>query len=55
MRAFSKSALELNVPCLSFAAVFARQRPSDARAVLKSYEGQDIPSAFRERTKEYKR
>ncbi|GAQ89248.1 Haloacid dehalogenase-like hydrolase (HAD) superfamily protein [Klebsormidium nitens] len=46
------TALLDHLPFLEF---FARQRPSDARAVLKSYEGQDVPSAFRERTKEYKR
>eukprot|EP00850_Spirogloea_muscicola_P020930 SM000231S07477 [mRNA] locus=s231:47708:50703:+ [translate_table: standard] len=33
----------------------ARQRPADTRAVLASYKGQDIPTAFKERTLQYQR
>lgn len=36
-------------------AVVSRQRAPDTRAVLASYEGQDIPTAFKQRAKEYQR
>ena len=36
-------------------AVVARQRPADIRPVLASYQGLDIATEFRERTKEYQR
>ncbi|CAI5486268.1 unnamed protein product, partial [Closterium sp. Naga37s-1] len=36
---------------LPFLECVARQRPADIRVVLQSYEGQDIPTAFKERSK----
>jgi import inner membrane translocase subunit TIM50 len=36
-------------------AVVARQRPTDIRPVLASYDGLDVPTEFRERTKELQR
>jgi import inner membrane translocase subunit TIM50 len=35
--------------------VVARQRPADIRPVLASFQGLDIATEFRERTKEYQR
>lgn len=40
---------------LPFLEFLARNRPPDVRAVLKSYEGMDIPTAFRERAKQVQR
>ncbi|GBG92516.1 hypothetical protein CBR_g55789 [Chara braunii] len=40
---------------MPFLECIARQRPPDARVVLESYKGQDIPTAFRERSKEVQR
>eukprot|EP00850_Spirogloea_muscicola_P018055 SM000161S02437 [mRNA] locus=s161:228822:231464:+ [translate_table: standard] len=40
---------------LPFLECVARQRPADTRAVLASYKGQDIPTAFKERTLQYQR
>jgi len=40
---------------LPFLEFVARQRPVDIRPVLASYEGLDVPTEFRERTKELQR
>ncbi|KAG0599382.1 hypothetical protein M758_12G148000 [Ceratodon purpureus] len=40
---------------LPFLEFVARQRPADIRPVLASYEGLDVPTEFRERTKELQR
>lgn len=40
---------------LPFLEFLARNRPPDVRAVLKSYEGKDVPSTFRERAKQVQR
>ncbi|XP_024382334.1 mitochondrial import inner membrane translocase subunit TIM50 [Physcomitrium patens] len=40
---------------LPFLEFVARQRPADIRPVLASYDGLDIPTEFRERTKELQR
>jgi import inner membrane translocase subunit TIM50 len=40
---------------LPFLEFVARQRPQDIRPVLASYEGLDVPTEFRERTKELQR
>ncbi|XP_024356999.1 mitochondrial import inner membrane translocase subunit TIM50 [Physcomitrium patens] len=40
---------------LPFLEFVAKQRPADIRPVLASYEGLDVPTEFRERTKELQR
>lgn len=40
---------------LPFLEFVARQRPADIRPVLASYDGLDVPTEFRERTKELQR